>query len=161
MILISYLVNIRKCQKFMSCYIRWNSLEYFSNIHQNDVADLKIVLSNLMQPSCKIKKLRKRDVLRNTMGGKKTMYLKTFRRFMSHCYNVLKYYINKWLGQQQCYSGVGTFKINNKLHFHRCFSHNRIFFWFYPQFKLDIARFWMWYPYNRSNYWLCKTSSTK
>ena len=41
-----------------------------------------------------------------------------------------KYYFNKWLGRQQCYSDVGTFKINNRLHFHRCFSHNKICFGF-------------------------------
>ena len=32
-----------------------------------------------------------------------------------------KHYINRWSGWQQCYSGVDNFKINSKLHFHRCF----------------------------------------
>ena len=50
-----------------------------------------------------------------------------------------KHYINRCLGRKQCYSGVGTFKINSKLYFQRCFSHNKIFLWFYPQIKLDIA----------------------
>ena len=40
-----------------------------------------------------------------------------------------KHYISRWLGRQQCYSGVGTFKINSKFHFHCCFSHNKIFIW--------------------------------
>ena len=37
-----------------------------------------------------------------------------------------------------CYSCIGTLKINNKLHFHRCFSHNKIFLWFYLKLSLTL-----------------------
>ena len=67
----------------------WNIFQIFTN---NDVADLKIVLSNMMHLSRKKKRLPKRDLrcFVKHDGWKKTLYLKTYRRSMGRSYNVLK-----------------------------------------------------------------------
>ena len=59
MISFSYLVNVRKIDVMLDSL---KQLGIFSNIHQNDVADLQIVLSNIMQPSRKIKKIIKKNL---------------------------------------------------------------------------------------------------
>ena len=121
----SKIADLRQWMEWQTCLeeiqdvlflIRWNSLEYFWNIHQNDVADLKIVLSDIMQHPRKIKKITKKKFKMFCEfffhhGWKKILYLKTFRRYMSHSCNVLKDYINRCLGRQhKCCSGVETYQ---------------------------------------------------
>ena len=67
----------------------WNIFQIFTN---KDVADLKIVLSNILQTCHKIKRLPKRSFrcFAKHDVWRKTLFLKTFRICMSHLYNVLK-----------------------------------------------------------------------
>ena len=54
---------LSKCSKVPEIDVMLDSLKQlriFSNFHQIDVADLRIVLSNIMQPSRKIKRFKKR-----------------------------------------------------------------------------------------------------
>ena len=138
-IILDSLKQIGKFYKYLEC---------FSNIHQNEnfwfedcVEQYKAaLLQNKRLPEKSLRCLMKIDLCKKhcTWRLSKDVWATPIMSW--------KHFINRWSGGQQYYSGIGTFKINNKLRFHHWFSHNEIFLWFYPQIKLDIARFWVWYP---------------